>query len=66
MKCVKVILCHIVTLDVQLMIFLFEEKIMYRSPDIYTFFFLKSADFKICNVFIGIATSWKLHIRLFF
>ena len=36
----KTILCHKVALDVQLMNFLFEEKIMFHSPDIQIFVFL--------------------------
>ena len=27
--------------------------------------FVKSADFKICDITIGIATKWKLHLCLF-
>ena len=30
----KIIFCHKAALDAQFMIFLFEEKIMFRSPDI--------------------------------
>ena len=43
--------------------FLFEDKIIFRSRDICVF--VKSTNFKICDVIIGIATQWKLHLCLF-
>ena len=45
--------------------FLFEQKNVSFSRHLDFYAFLKSSEFKICDVTIGIATKWKLHLFLF-
>ena len=64
--CYKIIFCHKLALDIQLMIFLFEEKIMFFFSGYLDFcVFVKSTDVKICYIIISIATYWALHLRSF-
>ena len=63
----KIIFCHKVALDVWLMIFFIWRKnnvSLLRYLDFYVF--VKSTNFKICDVIIGITTYWKLHLCIIF
>ena len=62
----KTIFCHKVVLDAQLMNFYIWDKnnvLFSRYLDFCVY--VKSTDFKICDVIICIATQWKLHFCLF-
>ena len=62
----ETILCNGVALDAQLMIFFIwrENNVAFLRYLDYCDF-VKSTDLKICDVIIGIATQWKLHLCLF-
>ena len=62
----KSIFCYMVALDVQLIIFFYLRKICFFLEICSLCVFVKSTNFKICDVIIGIAALWKLHLCYFF
>ena len=62
----KTIFCNKVALDVKLMtFFIWRKSNVSFSRYLHFCVFVKSTDFKICDVIVGIAKLWKLHLYLF-